>query len=571
MKLYKRCIESGNQILIKDNDKKSLQIVEASNDQFTYPQCVTFSYDYELEWACKDIYYISDIHLTHKIVKSFVKNASDSQIKRFIKNIVKDLLSEKIRTKLYQGKSPIILFGGDISSDFEIAKIFYTEFVMQWQVAKKGSDSPNYIYAVLGNHEFWSFSNADSCYNTYKEFFQSVGIFFLDNSMMWLGRYSNPEEKPWRKIRNILIVGGVGFAGCNPYFNAENGVYKNALNREQEILETQKWKETYFSALQYAKEQNSILIVLTHNPISDWNEYSRGDSGCVYINGHSHRNNIYHDEERNIHVFANNQVGYYGMTIQFKNACIYNRVNPFAKYDDGCYKITSSEYLQFYDYIQENISGNGLVERQLKNKDAHFYMIKHSGYYGFFLTSPKGTYICAGGHIKKISERIIIDEINSDFINMVKTYLKKLSPYRNAQEEIAGLVKSFGGEGKIHGCIIDIDFYNHIMLNPYDGSVTYYFSPIFGQVEVHDNLLSLLENHNKMLAEKYKIQIGSSDKKEILPVERKTIKRMIQIDIKNSVYDTSNRVNQLQRLFDKKILRDWNKDLLASERDLLLK
>ena len=36
-----------------------------------------------------------------------------------------------------------------------------------------------------------------------------------------------------------------------------------------------------------------------------------------------------------------------------------------------------------------------------------------------------------------------------------------------------------------------------------------------------------------------------------------------KIDIKNSVYTISNRINQLQRLFDKKILRDWNNDLLS--------
>lgn len=569
MKLYKRCVESGNRILIEENDKKSIQFVESSNEQFTYPPCVTFSYDYELEWACKKIYYISDIHLTHKIAKKFTKNSSDTQIKRFIKSIVKDLLSEKIRDDLHAGRSPIILFGGDISSDFEIAKIFYTEFITQWKTAKKGSDSPNYIYAILGNHEFWSFQNLDSCCSAYKELFQSLGILFLDNSMMWLGQYIDPEERPWRKIQNILIVGGVGFAGHNSCFNAENGLYKNVINREEETLETKKWEETYFSALRYAKEQKSILVVLTHNPVTDWNKGGWGDSNCVYINGHTHKNNIYHDEERNIHIFANNQVGYRGTKIQFKEAYIYNRFNPFAKYDEGYHEITSSEYLQFYDYMQENISGNGLVERQLKNNDAHFYVIKQSGYYGFFLSSPKGAYICAGGHIKRISESSDIKSISQNFLYMIVKYIEKLSPYRTVQEQISKIIKDFGGEGRIHGCIIDIDFFNHVMLNPLDGSITYYFSPVFGEIEVHSNLLSLLEHHNKLLAENYRKQLEGNEIDADFQSQIDFVIETVKVDIKNSIYAISSKMNQLQRLFDKKILRDWNVALLTSDIDLL--
>ena len=38
--------------------------------------------------------------------------------------------------------------------------------------------------------------------------------------------------------------------------------------------------------------------------------------------------------------------------------------------------------------------------------------------------------------------------------------------------------------------------------------------------------------------------------------------KLEKIDIKNSPYAFSIRMNQLQRLFDKKVLRDWNEDLL---------
>ena len=44
------------------------------------------------------------------------------------------------------------------------------------------------------------------------------------------------------------------------------------------------------------------------------------------------------------------------------------------------------------------------------------------------------------------------------------------------------------------------------------------------------------------------------------------LSEIIKIDIKNSVYTYSNKINQIQRLFEKKILRDWNDDLLSQGR-----
>ena len=211
-----------------------------------------------------------------------------------------------------------------------------------------------------------------------------------------------------------------------------------------------------------------------------------------------------------------------------------------------------------------------MVERQLKNNNGHFYMIKHKGYYGFFTESDNGTYICAGGTVKKIAKHHILEIIDKNFELMIQKYLSVLSPYRNAQEKISEAVKAFGGEGKIHGYIIDIDFFNHIMLNSNDGSITYYYSPMFGLVEKHKNLISLLDTHNILLAEQYRKLIGTKEC-EIVELTQVDISgELVKIDIKNSLYADSGRFNQLQRLFDKKILRDWNEELLLNE-NLLIK
>lgn len=41
---------------------------------------------------------------------------------------------------------------------------------------------------------------------------------------------------------------------------------------------------------------------------------------------------------------------------------------------------------------------------------------------------------------------------------------------------------------------------------------------------------------------------------------------LIKIDIKNSVYSISNYMRQIQRLFDSNILRDWNEDIISTQK-----
>ena len=40
------------------------------------------------------------------------------------------------------------------------------------------------------------------------------------------------------KYAQIIIFGGIGFSGLNQTFNADYGIYRNALNRETEIKES---------------------------------------------------------------------------------------------------------------------------------------------------------------------------------------------------------------------------------------------------------------------------------------------------------------------------------------------
>ena len=55
-----------------------------------------------------------------------------------------------------------------------------------------------------------------------------------------------------------------------------------------------------------------------------------------------------------------------------------------------------------------------------------------------------------------------------------KIIKEPLDKYTRYQEKIAEKIKKIGGSGNIHGCIIDIDFFNHVYINPNDMKITGY-------------------------------------------------------------------------------------------------
>ena len=211
------------------------------------------------------------------------------------------------------------------------------------------------------------------------------------------------------------------------------------------------------------------------------------------------------------------------------------------------------------------MTGNGVVDRHIQMYGGRMIAIKRDGFYGFFLVSTKGTYICSGGRITKVSDTPEIDKYYSNFGAIVKKYIEIVSPYRSVQERISAEVKKVGGSGIIHGCIVDIDFTNHIQVDPYNGKLKFYHSPSMGIMKSYDSLMQLLEEKNPVLFENAKmlLDFGSS---ELLSLRVQSYSNMYEkIDIANSMYAVSNKMNQIQRLFDRKVLRAWDDNILAYE------
>ncbi len=408
------------------------------------------------------------------------------------------------------------------------------------------------FFAVLGNHELGDFSSVEEAETYYSNMLANEQIFLLNNRGYL--------------FENYMIIGGIGFAKYNHKYNVETVCNTNPpMSRENEIAETDKFVTLYKKAIKKCAENSKLLIVLTHYPINDWLEHEYINSRCVYFTGHNHRNTRISSE--NINIYADNQIGYKRKTISLKCCELGYLYNPFIDYADGCYEITPEQYHRFCDYSGDYIRSTYMIDLQLKTGNANFYMIKHFGFYGFFIVNKKnGTLICSGGATKIISKIKNIDYFNDCFVAVVSKYIQILYPYQNRLKQISDEVKSLGLDGTIHGAIVDVDFSNHIMLNPQSGEITYYYSPDFGSVVVFDDLRQMLEMRGKSLGESNAIELYQYAEEGNYLITKsnaglsKYTGEIEKVDVKNSPYAMSREICKLQRIFSSNVLREWNDD-----------
>lgn len=458
-------------------------------------------------------------------------------------------------------------YAGYILHDLKKTNDEINKIMDQIQGVIEGCDIRNYskpqlklIYAILGNHELHGFKKKEKAIETYKRKIPYVQ--FLDNE--YISVYSK------RGKLKCIIAGGTGFSKFNEKYNADTQINAGDINHLVECKESELLVDTIEKAVEasscdfyneYTKKTEPVscpVIVLSHMPPKDWTTSTLNK--CVYFCGHDHKNRKVLDNGASI--IANNQIGYTGKHIELKKEVIGLNYNPFIYYQDGAHEINTRDYLLFCWFCGEGVSSAYHIERQLKNQNTKFYMIKSNGFYMFLLTNPKlGTRICNGGIVKWISDISSIDYYETVFPIIVEHFLIALSPYREAQEHISHRLKELGFSGRIHGCIIDIDFYNHIGLDPETGVPTYYYSPTFGLVEEYSSFEELCSQSPRLEC-KNKEELARRLNKEgsIIPYEYSTKQEIGLHAVSKSLgmYGTSREMNKFQRLFTCNVLREWN-------------
>ena len=497
------------------------------------------------------VYYVSDLHLLHRVQNASCKSREDDfyTIQRDI-----DCLLDEVSSL----EKNIILIGGDTSSDFDLFNLFVQQ--LRQSIDEKFLDIQ--VIFLLGNHELWNFPNCsfEEIVQKYEMVLVAHKMYLLQNNILYkdddnciqkistndLLSISKENIREKLKSARIILFGGLAFSGFNDDFNACDGIYRFTIDRNQEIAESRAFENLYNTVTETLYDRN--VIIFTHTPQKDWCSQNNQLSGFVYVSGHTHRNYFYDDGD--YRVYADNQMGYKRGNAHFKYFYLEDEYDWFSEYDDGIHVITKKQYINFYH-------GKNIMMQFTRNIYI-LYMLKKNGYYCFIHQSKRNQLsILNGGALK----RLAIKDINYYYDRMDATIVRienPLNKFTSIQKQLAAEVVSIGGSGNIHGAIIDIDYYNHIYVNPYDLTITGYWASDIINKKVYSNIPKLLkakcpllhDNYTKLLKDKTKNVIAlSGDKKH----EPSTLPHTY---LDTDIYKASREIKKMQKL-SSNILSVW--------------
>lgn len=505
------------------------------------------------------IYYISDIHIDNKIAIKFNNHATKKEIEYYIKKLV-DKMVDSISSEIV-GK--FILIAGDVSSSFEISKIFYEKLVERNRISSKR------IICVLGNHELWNLdrtskNNVDSIVKLYRDMFAELDITFLQNELLVVGddyeiiteseieTMTSDELKKKTLESQLTIFGGIGFSGYNPDFNASKLIYFDAVpTLEEDKKLTNKFNSLYIKLKDCLS--NRKIIILTHHPKQDWST-DNYNSNWIYINGHTHKN-VY-EKNSDKQLYADNQIGYFNEDVKLKKIDYSLKCNIFNDYEDGIHLISLEQYLLFYRKMGYSISCK---------LQGEFYLLKKNDILMFVYKNDKGNlYIMNGGRQNKLDHKDIEYYYNNmdNYSIIIKEGTKSYYEYIN---QLSDYIKSIGGSGNVHGTIVDIDFYNHVYVNIYDSKITPYWAASMDYKIVYPSFQELLSNHCPKMLENM-----NSNKNELVAMKNELIPSGGGFYEDTKIYRESRIMKKIQHLIDDNIIRVWNDNLLEEKEIKLL-
>lgn len=192
-------------------------------------------------------------------------------------------------------------------------------------------------------------------------------------------------------------------------------------------------------------------------------------------------------------------------------------------------------------------------------------MLKSHNVYCFILENQdtEKMYLLNGGNINILEH----SDINYYFERMsyYSDAIKEIfSGYNQALKSISDSIKKIGGTGTIHGSIVDIDFFNHIYLNPEDGTVTPYFALSIVEKYIYPNVKALLLAEREDLYDNYMKNLdGETEGNMLLKGEMKAgsieVSRFIP---DTSMYRPSRIMKSLQYLTEVNVIRIWNDSII---------
>ncbi|QOY60418.1 DUF4116 domain-containing protein [Thermophilibacter immobilis] len=528
------------------------------------------------------VHYVTDLHLEHQLK---LGGMTLSQARPVVEGKVAELINSLDGTygsvgsergigpmHVVNNGQGVVLVGGDVADGLELTALFYDALCR---------GLPNMIrIGVLGNHELWDLGvdgkttnrPIDDVIASYRDRLKELGVYLLDNSLIVMHRGINLRRIPEDVLLDagdaelaevcrkstLLVLGGTGFSALNPTFNAEVGdIYRGTLDYDEDVRRAERFRAAYKKVLRCAGDRR--VIVLTHNPVHDWSDVALNPN-WVYVNGHTHRNVILRKNDGTT-VLSNNQVGYEPREWHFDELVVRGRYDPFEEWPDGIYEITAAQYEDFS-------RGRGISMDPFKRKGT-IWMLKCDGTYMFVFSSGANLNLLVGGRLNRLYHpKEYYYENMSRYADGVRN---AFAPYRRALNAISKEVRAVGGCGDIHGCIVDVDFWNHVYLNPYDGKVSYYYAESTAERRLFKTFRALLKSSPvRPVSSDGTYLLGRFDKAkkgDALPILSKRATSLAPvpdavIDTDARMYEPSRIMRSIQYVFDQDVIRIWRDEVL---------
>ena len=517
--------------------------------------------------SCRNpILYLSDLHLDHIINNAKCKTMGDVQA------VLNKIGSElEFSYRQYYHRNALIVINGDIAH----SQLLFSLFVnMNFSFLRKS-------FIVLGNHELWPYPGMEvnEIVDKYRKassvpIVQNEIILFLDApineacfsegvgyrvkriSCANVLSMSTEELSEQMSTARIIMLAGIGFSGCNANFNADSGIYRAVLTRAQEMEESRKFGLLYERFLSASKTlKDHVRLVVTHMPIECWQENPIHEEGVFYISGHTHHNYYYDDGK--LHIYADNQNGYHGCHPKFKCIYVNDEYDPFASYTDGVYEINKQAYKHFNQAKK--------IQMEMNREYKKIYMLKKNGYYCFISESASGGLCILNGGSRRTIPNRDITYYYKKMDQIISRISEPLNQYTAFQKRVSNAVKKFGGSGTIHGCIVDIDFYNHIYVNPIDNTIRGYYATDMINKKVYSSIPALLKKQRPEMFEHYR-KLLESDSGQMLCLTQNKNKHSAATQLEmeyfgTDIYKASREISKMQKLY-KKILNFWSDGLV---------
>ena len=254
-------------------------------------------------------------------------------------------------------------------------------------------------------------------------------------------------------------------------------------------------------------------------------------------------------------------------SLQFENS-------PFDpdSYSDGIYTIRVMDYWRYYRSVATDI---WVFQPKFSHTD-HVLLLKNSGFIMFVSVSSKGsTCILQGARMRRLERPVeYYYERLPAYGTMV---LNMFSKYWDALYSLSEFVRAISPKkvsAKVHGCIVDIDFFNHIYLNPLDGSIVPYSAESMYSKHAYKNLSSLIAAEIPTLQPAWNKALLRTPNTFALPdspnlgsslaLTGGEIELRSQFVSDTSMYNISNRLKALQLVYDYRLVAVWYDSILPA-------